>query len=116
MNGGFDAWTKAGYETETLSESPKNEKGNWHARDCRHKNITFEELTEKDGKDKDILEKTDQFNILDTRLRVHFNNEQDTGLDGFGRMDSIFQMILTICLQLSLVLIFLELIVFQVMN
>jgi hypothetical protein len=63
---------------------PKWEKGNWMARDCRHKNITFEELTEKDGRNKDILEKNDQFNLLDSRLRVHFNNEQDTGLDAFG--------------------------------
>jgi thiosulfate/3-mercaptopyruvate sulfurtransferase len=83
LNGGLEAWTKAGYETETLTEMPKWEKGNWLARDCRHKNITFEELTEKDVKQKDILEKHDEFNLLDTRLRVHFNNEQECGLNAF---------------------------------
>uniref|UniRef100_A0AC34F766 Rhodanese domain-containing protein n=1 Tax=Panagrolaimus sp. ES5 TaxID=591445 RepID=A0AC34F766_9BILA len=57
--------------------------GNWLARDCRHKNITFEELTEKNGQQKDILEKSDKFNLLDSRLRVHFNNEQECGLDAF---------------------------------
>ena len=85
LDGGLDAWKKEGYEVESSTELPKVEQGNWYARNYRHKLVTFEELTDKDGSGKDIFEKAMDFNILDARIRAQYNNEQDTGLNSFGR-------------------------------
>jgi len=83
LDGGLDAWKNEGYEVESSTELPKVEKGNWHAKNYRHKLVTFEELTEKNGAGKDVFEKAMDYNILDARLRAQYNNEQDTGLDSF---------------------------------
>uniref|UniRef100_A0A7E4WDL5 Rhodanese-like protein n=1 Tax=Panagrellus redivivus TaxID=6233 RepID=A0A7E4WDL5_PANRE len=83
VNGGFDEWTKEGLETETLTEEPAYEKGTFLARDFRHRNVTFEELTEKDADGKDLLERAAEYNLLDSRIRAQFDNDQDTGLNAF---------------------------------
>ncbi|KAE9547998.1 hypothetical protein FO519_008791 [Halicephalobus sp. NKZ332] len=83
LDGGLDAWKKEGFELESKTELEKVEKGNWFARNFRHKLVAFEELTEKDASGKDIFERAMDFNILDARFRAQYNNEQDTGLNSF---------------------------------
>uniref|UniRef100_A0AC35ESB9 Rhodanese domain-containing protein n=1 Tax=Panagrolaimus sp. PS1159 TaxID=55785 RepID=A0AC35ESB9_9BILA len=83
LNGGLDAWTKAGYETESLTDqSPKIPVGNWTAEYSLYDHIiNFYDLTTKDRSGKDVFEKSSDVNIFDARPSAQFNNEADSGFD-----------------------------------
>uniref|UniRef100_A0A914PXZ0 Rhodanese domain-containing protein n=1 Tax=Panagrolaimus davidi TaxID=227884 RepID=A0A914PXZ0_9BILA len=83
LNGGLDAWTKAGYETESLIDSPpKISVGNWTAEYSLYDHIiNFYDLTTKDRSGKDVFEKSSDVNIFDARPSAQFNNEADSGFD-----------------------------------
>uniref|UniRef100_A0A914QBV1 Rhodanese domain-containing protein n=1 Tax=Panagrolaimus davidi TaxID=227884 RepID=A0A914QBV1_9BILA len=83
LNGGLDAWSKAGYETESLIDSPqKIPVGNWTAEYSLYDHIiNFYDLTTKDRSGKDVFEKSSDVNIFDARPSAQFNNEADSGFD-----------------------------------
>ncbi|VDL84409.1 unnamed protein product [Nippostrongylus brasiliensis] len=81
LDGGFDRWVKTGHETST--EDVKLMPGDWEAKDdIGIYNINFEELESKDG-EKMYIERTDEVNFLDSRIRGQFNGTEDTGLDPY---------------------------------
>ncbi|CAD5210718.1 unnamed protein product [Bursaphelenchus okinawaensis] len=78
LDGGFAAWQNSGEETESSSEYPKVERGDWKAKDTVQKYMmTFEEF----NKDGGVLDHPDTVNLLDSRIRPQFDGTQDTGLD-----------------------------------
>uniref|UniRef100_A0AC34FJ29 Rhodanese domain-containing protein n=1 Tax=Panagrolaimus sp. ES5 TaxID=591445 RepID=A0AC34FJ29_9BILA len=85
LNGGFEAWTKAGYETESFTDSSPAttpSTGNWNAEYSLYDHtISFYDLTTKDKQGKDVFEKSADVNIFDARPSPQFNNEADSGFD-----------------------------------
>ncbi|CAB3396560.1 unnamed protein product [Caenorhabditis bovis] len=80
IDGGFDAWNQAKYDIST--DDVRLPKGNWKASDAIKEHVvTFEELEDKNGCEKQLIEKTDEINFLDARIRGQFNGTEDTGLD-----------------------------------
>ncbi|KAK6053196.1 hypothetical protein COOONC_09298 [Cooperia oncophora] len=79
LDGGLHQWVKKGLEIST--EDVQLPTGNWKAKDhVAANNITFEELQKKeDGKE--YMERTDEVNFLDARIRGQFNGTEETGLD-----------------------------------
>uniref|UniRef100_A0A914YQ97 Rhodanese domain-containing protein n=1 Tax=Panagrolaimus superbus TaxID=310955 RepID=A0A914YQ97_9BILA len=85
LNGGFEAWTKGGYEIESFTDSspPTYPTGNWCAEYSLYDHtINFYDLTTKDRQGKDVFEKSStDVNIFDARPSPQFNNEADCGFD-----------------------------------
>ncbi|VDM75066.1 unnamed protein product [Strongylus vulgaris] len=81
LNGGLEQWVRQG--NELSKEEVKLPIGNWKASDYLAKyNIKFEDMEYKDG-DKAYLERTDEINFLDARVREQFEGMEETGLDPY---------------------------------
>ncbi|CAJ0590048.1 unnamed protein product [Cylicocyclus nassatus] len=79
LNGGLERWVRLGHELS--KEEVLLPTGNWRASDQIEKhNIKFEELENKDG-DKAYIERTEEVNFLDARVRQQFEGTEETGLD-----------------------------------
>nr|CDJ92310.1 Rhodanese domain containing protein [Haemonchus contortus] len=77
VDGGFDEWTKKGYEVSKDDVNLK--RGTWKANDEMAKNnIKFEQLEEQHG-DRKYIEWTDDLNLLDARVRGQFEGTVATG-------------------------------------
>lgn len=79
LDGGFDLWTRKGLEISTGDY--RLPPGDWTAKDMiAENNIKFEELEGKKG-EKLYMERTEEVNFLDARIRGQFDGTEDTGLD-----------------------------------
>ncbi|KAK6017363.1 hypothetical protein OSTOST_17118, partial [Ostertagia ostertagi] len=79
LDGGFALWEKKGLEIST--EDVQLPAGTWKAKDnIAPNNIKYEELRKEEG-GKQYIERTDEVNFLDARIRGQFNGTEDTGMD-----------------------------------
>ncbi|VDN18350.1 unnamed protein product [Gongylonema pulchrum] len=79
VDGGLDAWEKDGGAVTT--EIPKITLGDWEAKACPERIVTYEQLIEKDSSNKNMFDKTSQMNFFDARPRAQFEGKADTTLD-----------------------------------
>ncbi|KHJ87524.1 hypothetical protein OESDEN_12700 [Oesophagostomum dentatum] len=87
LNGGLDQWIRQ--KNELSTENVQLPAGNWKASDhLSEYNIKFEEMEQKDG-DKAYLEKTDEVNFLDARVRGQFNGVRGSKIAGFKNAPAI---------------------------
>ncbi|CAJ0601990.1 unnamed protein product [Cylicocyclus nassatus] len=81
LNGGFDAWKKAGKEVS--SDVVQRKLGSWSAKPIDHSQvITFEELDEKRPGRKSLFEDLSKINYLDARPAMQFTGGPGSHLRG----------------------------------